>query len=129
MIWSRLMTTMARKYGGGRCSEGRVSPGLLKRSEDNRELWKVRLKTGRDESEPQEVILYPSPFLPKPTTQVVNQPFSHGSIESARVVILHVIVVNLRNRTAQHLDPSLGQAEVYHKRKSAAVTRRWRRNN
>jgi hypothetical protein len=40
------MTTMARKYRGGRCSEGRVSPGLLKRSEYNGELWKVKLKMG-----------------------------------------------------------------------------------
>jgi hypothetical protein len=46
MIWSRLMTTMARKYRGGRCSEGRFSAGLLKRTEDNGELWKVKLKTG-----------------------------------------------------------------------------------
>jgi hypothetical protein len=89
----------------------------------------VKLQTGRYESEPQEVILYPSLFLPKPTTQVVNQPFSHASIESAWVVFLHVRVVNLRNRKAQDLDPSVGQAEVYHKRKLAAVTPRWRRNN
>jgi hypothetical protein len=92
-------------------------------------LWKVKLQTGRYGSEPQEVILYHSPFLPKPTTQVVNQPFSHASIESAWVVFLHVRVVDLRNRTAQHLNPSVGQAEVYHKRKLAAVTPRWRRNN
>ncbi|KAF7590258.1 hypothetical protein BBP40_003096 [Aspergillus hancockii] len=94
------------------------------------ESWKVRLQTGRFEGEPHEVLLYySSSFLPKPIAHVVNQNLSPPSTESTGVVFLDVRVVNLRNPTAQHLDLSVGQAEIYRNRKWAAVTPRWRRNN
>jgi hypothetical protein len=102
----------------------------MKISEDNGESWKVKLQTGGFESEPHDVLLYySSPVLPKRTAPCPQPNFRNASTENTYVVFLDVRVIDLRNPTAQHLDLSVGQAEVYHKRKWAAVTPRRQRNN